>query len=129
MIAYSHDYSTKYYPPAPVIEMAVRDVERQEPEIIITALADYGSDVTMIPINVLRAVGALHVEKRRIRGISGVAYSVDTYLVTVRIGPHLIRAIKAVAAVGQQETLIGRDVLNNLVVTLNGLASVTEVEG
>lgn len=72
MIVYSHDYSRKYYPPAPVIEMAVRDV---------------------------------------------------------RIGPHLIRGIKAVAAVGQQETLLGRDVLNNLIVTLNGLASVTEVEG
>jgi hypothetical protein len=57
MIAYSHEYSTRYYPPAPVAEIMVRDVERKEPEVCVIGMLDYGSDVTMIPIDVLEAGG------------------------------------------------------------------------
>ena len=128
MMAYTHEYSSTYYPPAPVVEMMVRDVERKDPEICVTGTLDYGSDVTMIPIDVLEAVGAQFVEKRQIRGVSGFGYPVNTYFVTVRIGPHTIYAIEVVALESGDETLIGRDVLNHLIITLNGLASVVEVE-
>ena len=85
--------------------------------------------MTMIPIDVLEAIKAQFIEKRQIRGVSGFSYSVDTYFVTVHIGPHTIYAIEVVALERGDETLIGRDVLNHLIVTLNGLASVVEVEG
>lgn len=129
MIAYSHEYSNSYYPSAPVLEMRVRDVEQAEPQLSVTGLLDSGSDVTMIPINVLQNIGAQFVEKRQIRGVSGFSYPVDTYLVTGHIGPHTIYAIEVVALERGNETIIGRDVLNHLIVTLNGLASVVEVEG
>ena len=129
MIAYSHEYSTRYYPPAPVMEMLIRDVERAKPKLSVIGLIDSGSDVTMIPIDVLEAIKAQFIEKRQIRGVSGFSYSVDTYFVTVHIGPHTIYAIEVVALERGDETLIGRDVLNHLIVTLNGLASVVEVEG
>ena len=128
MIVYSHEYSTEYYPSAPVVEVAVRHVQRANPEILITALVDSGADASMIPINVLRAVGAKRLGKRRVRGISGLAYSAEIYLATIRIGPHLIRAMQVIAVKTNKEAIIGRDVLNDLVVTLNGLAGVIEVE-
>ena len=129
MIVYSHEYSSEYYPSAPVVEVAVRHVQRANPEIIVTALVDCGADASMIPVNVLRAVGAKRLGKRQVRGISGFAYSAEIYLATIRLGPHLIRGMQVIAIKRNKEAIVGRDVLNNLVVTLNGLASVTEVEG
>lgn len=61
------------------------------------------------------------------RGIAGAAFSVDLYLVTLRVGSHLLRGVRAVAIVAGGEPVLGRDALNQLVVTLNGLAGVTEV--
>lgn len=61
------------------------------------------------------------------RGITGIAYPVDLYLITVQIGSHNIPAIRAIVATSDGETIIGRDVLNQLVVTLNGPANVTEI--
>ncbi len=95
--------------------------------ITLSAFVDSGADATMIPITVLQTTGARYIETRQMRGVIGISYTVDLYLVTIHIGPHTIPAIRAVAAAPDGEAIVGRDVLNQLVVTLNGLASVTEV--
>jgi predicted aspartyl protease len=97
-------------------------------EVSITALVDSAADGTMIPIKVLQALGAEYVETRQVRGVSGFAYPVDMYLVKVGIGPHTIYGIQAAAVEHNDEGLIGRDVLNQLVVILNGLAEMVEIE-
>ena len=127
MTVYSFDYSPTYEPPAPMFEIRVSKTSRETPEFALPALVDSGADATMLPITVLQAMEARYVETRQMRGVTGIAYLVDLYLVTVRIGPHTIPAIRAVGATPDGEAIIGRDVLNQLVVTLNGLASVTEV--
>ncbi len=128
MIVYSNEYSNAYYPSAPVAQITVGHVKREKNQQTITALIDSVSDVTMIPINVLRAVKAKYVETRQMRGISGLAYPVDTYLVKICIGPHTIYGIEAAAVERHEEAIIGRDVLNQLVVILNGLAEMIEIE-
>lgn len=52
---------------------------------------------------------------------------VDRYLVAIRIGSQVIRGLQVVAALASGDAVIGRDVLNQLVVTLDGPAEVTEV--
>ena len=128
MIVYSHEYSNAYYPSAPVAQITVTHIKRNEHQKTIIALVDSGSDVTMIPINILRAIGAKYIETRQVRGISGLAYPVDTYLVKISIGPHTIYGIEAAAVEDHEEAIIGRDVLNQLVVILNGLAEMLEIE-
>lgn len=100
---------------------------RQGAEITLSALLDSGADATIIPITTLQATEARYVETRQMRGIVDTAYPVDLYLVTVRIGPHTIPAIRAVAAASNTEPIVGRDVLNQLTLTLNGPANVTEL--
>ena len=126
---HSYLYSSAYDPEAPVIPITVYSPKYKKPEVSLTALADYGSDATMIPRDVLKKVRARYIETRRLRGISGLGYPVKTYLVTIRIGPHTIYGIEAVAIEPKSEPLIGRDVLNQLVVTLDGPATTTEVKG
>lgn len=61
------------------------------------------------------------------RGVTGTWVEVDRYLVAIRIGSQVIRGLQVVAALASGDAVIGRDVLNQLVVTLDGPAEVTEV--
>jgi predicted aspartyl protease len=92
----------------------------------VTALVDSGADATMIPINLLRKIRALVVETRRLRGVTGSSKVVQLYGVTIRIEGFVLPAVHVIATVGDEATL-GRNVLNHLIVTLNGLAGVTEI--
>lgn len=128
MNLYSYEYDTAYEPPAPILELTVRKTGRSPAEVIVLALVDSGADATMIPITALQTIKARYVETRQMRGVTGMAYPVDLYSITVQIGPHTIPAVRAIAAAPDGETIVGRDVLNQLVVTLDGPAGVTEIK-
>jgi hypothetical protein len=49
------------------------------------------------------------------------------YLVGLRVGTRLVRGLCVVAAPEQSEVILGHNALNHLVVTLNGLAGITEI--
>jgi hypothetical protein len=127
MSLYSYDYDTTYEPPAPFLELTIRKTGRNAAEVTVLALVDSGADATMIPITTLQTIKARYVETRQMRGITGVAYPVDLYTIAVQIGPHLVPAVRAIAAAPDGEIIVGRDILNYLIVTLNGPAGVTEV--
>ena len=117
-------YDSNYMPSAPVIKMLVH--ARSSVEVI--ALVDSGADATIIPINLLRKIGATYVKAQQMRGIIGRSQEVDLYLVTIQISIHRLPGIRVIAANPGTEIILGRDVLNHLIVALNGLAGVTEIE-
>lgn len=128
-MSFSFEYDTDYNPSAPVIEIGVRRAGQEQPEDLVQVLVDSGADATTLPERVLVARGARRVERRQVRGISGPAYPVNLYLVTIRVGSHLLPGIRAIAIADEEEALVGRDVLDHLVVTLHGPASTLEVAG
>ena len=81
----------------------------------------------MIALRDLKQAGARKVDSQRMRGVHGLSHFVDIYEVTVRIGIYTVAKVYAVADVDNGETILGRDVLNHFIVTLNGLASAVEV--
>jgi hypothetical protein len=62
-----------------------------------------------------------------LRGTAQQRIQVDQYWVWLRIGGHIPLYIQAVGDTQGEEAILGRDVLNQLIVTLNGLASVVEI--
>jgi hypothetical protein len=119
-------YHETYLPAMAVLSVAVdgyTDLAMQQ----VTALVDSGADGTMIPIDVLETVGALYEDTVIMRGVLGVGEPVDRYTVAIQLGPLSIHGIRAVAIPTGEEAILGRDVLNNLAVTLNGPAHVTQV--
>ncbi|MEW5988680.1 MAG: retroviral-like aspartic protease family protein [Chloroflexota bacterium] len=118
---YSHDYNSNYHPPMPVVEIWVSSLENPGEGVALTALVDSGSDTTFIPITHLQTLKAERVRKARVRGIRGGSYSVDMYMVKIVIGPYELFGVRAVGD-KQGEVILGRNVLNELIVTLNGLA-------
>ena len=59
--------------------------------------------------------------------MDGTRYVARLYSVVITIGPYKVYGIDAVANESTSEIIVGRDALNQLVVTLDGIAQVTDI--
>ena len=59
--------------------------------------------------------------------LQGPSYRVDVYEVKLRLGPFVMNRVDVIASKDGTEAILGSDVLNQFIVTLNGLASMTEI--
>ena len=75
----------------------------------------------------LESIEASYIDSARMRGVTGVSGQRDRYRVRIQIGHIVVIGIDAVAADFEDQSLIGRDVLSQLIVTLNGLATETTI--
>lgn len=128
MQTFSSDYDSQIYnPAAPVVEIGIAKSGQQTPSAKVTALIDSGADATMLPINLLQGANARYSMTRQMRGVGDHPIVVEMYVVTLFIGEFAFPGIEVIAAAENSEALIGRDVLNQMIVTLNGLANVIEM--
>lgn len=127
MSVVTFNYDPTYYPAAPVVKIEVDGYDSLLGQRSLQAIVDSGADATMIPLPVLKAIGSVYKESTWMKGTAGGRIEVDLYLASVRIGPNVIDGLHVVGIPATKEAIIGRDVLNQLIVTLNGLASVTEI--
>lgn len=121
------EYNSNYYPSAPFVDIVVDGYDLDKSPVQISAFVDSGADGTMLPYDVLQAIGAEYEDTVLLRGIGGGTQRLDRYTVRIHIGSHAVQSVSAVAMRADSESIVGRDVLNSLIVTLNGLAWVTEV--
>lgn len=127
MSTLTFDYDASYAPPAPVIEIEIDGYNRLLGKVSVSAMVDSGADASMIPIGFLKAVDATYKETLWMRSVTGDRTKVDLYLVAVQIGTYLIPGLHVVAAPEDAEAVIGRDILNQLVITLDGPAEVVVI--
>ena len=125
---YTFDYETSYDPPAPFLPIAIDGYDETKQPIIVLAFVDSGADGTILPVEILQAVGAEYEDSVRLRGTAGGVQQLDRYSVRIQIQDEVIGSVSALAAPAGSEPLIGRDVLNHLVLTLNGLAGMAELQ-
>lgn len=121
------DYDLDYDPAAPFLPITVDGYVPDFEPVIVSAFVDTGADGTMLPKSLLMAVGAEYADTVVVRGSVDGARRLDRYTVRIRLGSTTIHAISAVAMPSGSEPLIGRDVLNQLVLTLNGPAQSMEL--
>lgn len=97
------------------------------PSRSIRGLIDSGSDATQIPSYILREIGARRIDRRFVRDLSGIRFAVPIYIVHLIIGSVELTAVDVVGRDSTDEVIIGRDLLNQFIITLNGLAHITEI--
>ena len=125
---FTFDYDVTYPGPAfPVVEINLYALGHQSDPISAFALVDSGADATMIPLHILEKLEVRRVDRMRMRGVGGNSQFVDIYEVALEIGSFTIPKVYAAADTFNTEILLGRDVLNQFVITLNGLAAIVEV--
>lgn len=121
------EYDSAYEPAAPFVDIEVDGYNNALGKRTLWAMVDSGADATMLPLSILEAVGATYKESMWMRGTAGGRVEVDLYLVAIQIGSNLIRGLHVIGIPNSAKAIIGRDVLNQLVVTLNGHAGMTEI--
>ncbi|MCB0034195.1 MAG: retroviral-like aspartic protease family protein [Anaerolineales bacterium] len=123
----SFEYDSGYPGPAfPVMEISLSN-HKGEHLTAVTAYIDTGSDASTIPLAILGQIAARHLDHRWARAIEGTRYAVNTYLVTIHIGSEQLNGIQVIANEHTDEVIIGRDVLNQLHLTLDGLGLTTTI--
>jgi predicted aspartyl protease len=122
----TQEYNRAYEPPAPYLNILVSSIANQSAEEI-SALLDSGADATMLPISILNQVNAPYLEKMAMRWGTSPPEVVDIYIATIRIGPHVLHGINVIAVPPESDAILGRDVMNQLNIQLNGLALETTV--
>lgn len=123
---YTYSYDTTYVPSMPVIELTSGRAGA-EPTLKITAIVDSGADATMIPVHYLKQVRARKGKQAIVRSYLGKRQPVDRYDISLHFA-HMARSqISIVGVMQTTEAVIGRDILNALIVTLNGTANAVEI--
>jgi predicted aspartyl protease len=126
MKSQTFDYNSNYVPAAPFAELIVHHEDDAIEPITIIAQIDTGADATMLPISVLEQVEALFESTRVAYDFSGQRHLTNLYAVSVTFAGQPFY-LSVIAQENVAEGIIGRDILNHFVITLNGLAHVTEV--
>jgi hypothetical protein len=122
---YTADYGRQYDPPIPQVEITISRLRGRD-GLTLTAIVDSGADATIIPIAYLRRIRAQRGIQKWLRGMSADRRRVTMYSVFLQLGPFNFY-LPVVGDDLYDEPIIGRDVLNHLIVTLNGLANMVEI--
>jgi predicted aspartyl protease len=86
-------------------------------------LIDTGADCTVIPARLARSLRLPIIDKIRIIGVGGKPIAAPVHAARVRLGA--LHALARVVAMGD-EALLGRDLLNRLLLRIDGPAGVVE---
>lgn len=116
------DYDETYDPAAPFLPITIDGYVPDLQPITVSAFVDTGADGTLLPKPLLTAVGAEYADTVVVRGSIEGTQRLDRYTVRIRLGTTTVHAVSVVAMPAGSEPLIGRDVLNGVVITLNGPA-------
>ncbi len=125
-MAHSYDYDRHYAPAMPAVEITIGQA-LATPQLLLRALVDTGADATMIPLQYPRQIQAELCDQAWVRAVTTHRVRVDIYAISLQISDFEQAYLEVVANTRTDEVILGRDILNHLLVTLNGLASTVEV--
>ena len=127
-MVYTYDYDSSYSagPALPVVEFQLKAIGSDE-GVLVSALIDSGADATILSIDYLEQARVEQVGRARMRWGPHVSGKYDVYLATIQIGPHTLFGVRVLADEQDGEAILGRDVLNQMKVILNGPAQVVEI--
>jgi hypothetical protein len=119
-------YDRAVQPPAPVLDVLVSCPEEIK-SLPVRAMLDSGSSLTALPLRTLRALNAPVYDQLTISGYKDRQARVRTYIVAVEVAGHYLWPLE-VTGLPRDDAILGRDVLNQFVVTLDGPALTFEMQ-
>ena len=122
-----HPYGASYPTPFPMLPEVLRQIDGSARTSPLPALVDSGADVTIAPKALLTTVGAEEIFSGHLRAHWGGRRPVTVSLVDLEVEGQLLPGIEVVGDAEGQDVLLGRNVLNKLVVLLDGPRRLTEV--
>lgn len=119
-----YGYNTRYDPPAPALPLQIRRPGGLD-AIALAALLDTGADLSVVPADLPEHLALPRVGDAIVTGYDGLHRTLTVYAVEIRIAGH--QAVVEAAGFGTN-ALLGRDLLNALVIHLYGPEAIFDVE-
>ena len=120
-------HSRDFFPPAPALELGLRAPDGDKLRAPLSGIIDTGADITMVPLVVLEEIAAPVIDEVQLRSHWGDITTVTTYLVDIELGTDLFPAIEVVGDLHSDTVLLGRNVINKLLLLVDGLQQTTDI--
>ncbi len=115
-----YPYNTRYYPTMPAVEVTLGAPEADFSLGPLPTIIDTGADITVVPREYLIRLGAQVVASGYLRSPWGERHNVKIYQVNIRIEGHNLYDVEVASDPRGREILLGRGVLNQLNLQLDG---------
>jgi predicted aspartyl protease len=109
-------YDASLDPPAPVVPVRISGPTGED-AVLLPMLVDTGADCTLIPASIVRRLGLPRIDVIGVSGVGGGKGRATVHAASVEFGG--VRVIARIVAFAD-EAILGRDVLNQTVVRLDG---------
>ena len=121
-----YPYDTTYDPPIPVCNVTLT-APATGYSVELTAIVDTGADGTIVPVHHLGEIGARRAIEANLRSQWGERRSVFLYLIDLQVGESTLSGIYVIGDELGQETVLGRNILNHLWLSLDGPAELMQL--
>lgn len=116
----SHPFDPNYTPPFPSLPVIARNAENNKSTPMLTAYLDTGADGTLWPFRYLRALEITKMYPMRLRSHWGESRIVYIYTVDLEVAGYNFPGVEVVADDQGKQVLLGRNLLNRLLLLLDG---------
>lgn len=119
-------YDASFQPPAPVLDIVIRNPYARDGTYTCRAMLDTGASVSFIPQEAMAALKIVEAQKVLARSWDGSSREVATCIARLEFDGGMIPLVEVVVA-DRPTALLGRDVLNLLRLLLDGPALTLDI--
>jgi hypothetical protein len=119
-------YAKNKFPPVPILNISFSAPGETAQTELAPALIDTGSDFTLVPEKWLRGIDAPRSRPAQVRGLWSAYRDVTLFLVDIHLeigllpGIEVVRVNRSEGVFENEEIVLGRNVLNLLILLLEG---------
>jgi predicted aspartyl protease len=119
---------TTYSPPIPALDITLQTPDEERSLGPLVAILDTGADITMVPLKLLEKIKAPELDEVRVRSHWGDYNTFTTYMVSIKFGNEVLSGVEVVGDLySSNEAILGRDVLNKLLLLIDGREERTDI--
>lgn len=124
-----YSYNTQVRPPAPFVHVTIgRPLAEADVVENVPAQLDTAADMTVVPWQIVDRLGLVQLNEVPAIGFGGHIVNVPTFLVQLTIRQFGPMVVPVLSSRDEPVVLLGRDVLNNYRVILDGPERILEIE-
>ncbi|MCP4168531.1 MAG: hypothetical protein GY759_21925 [Chloroflexi bacterium] len=123
----SNSHDGEYFPAFPALDIGLRTPDGGQTQKMRSGLIDTGADITLVPQTLLDEIEAPELDEVRLRSHWGESITVTTYLEDLQISAEILPGVEVVGDAIGEKVLLGHNVLNSLVLLIDGPNEITDV--
>jgi hypothetical protein len=117
-----YNYLKQLNPPAPFVYVTLRSPDGKVEVRDVPAQVDTAADRTALPAELIERLGLQQLDELLCGGFGGSLTVIPSFVAQIGIQPLPLKTIELLGAQGEDYVLLGRDILNDHIMQLNGPA-------